>query len=59
VVDHSATPLPPAVCRLLPPAHTTPPPPSILVNTLGLSPSQISRLQSIHDKNASAFNTDL
>jgi hypothetical protein len=26
VVDHSATPLPPAVCRLLPPAHTTPPP---------------------------------
>ena len=59
VVDHSATPLPPAVCRLLPPAHTTPPPPSILVNTLGLSPSQISRLQSIHDKNASAFNSDL
>jgi hypothetical protein len=26
VVDHSATPLPPAVCRLLPPVHTTPPP---------------------------------
>jgi hypothetical protein len=25
VVDHSATPLPPAVCRLLSPAHTTPP----------------------------------